>query len=207
MLHIHDLVDEYEHRLVVRWTTTALEHGAVGVEETAHEQVASFLRELHVALATSASEDRPSLHTDHMDDEPDLDKQRRPGLESAVAVRAFSALHGLLLELARDREVKISCAEHVTLASHVHAAITRAVELGPRQRERDTWKAAHELRNPLGSAMMALTMLRSRVDFGKDARLVDTLERNLKRVQGLVDDWTARAGRPAVSVESSGIGS
>ena len=48
--------------------------------------------------------------------------------------------------------------------------------------------------------MMATTMLRSRVDFGKDARLMDTLERNLKRVQGLVDELTARPGRPVAPV-------
>jgi signal transduction histidine kinase len=55
---------------------------------------------------------------------------------------------------------------------------------------------AHDLRNPLGSALMAVTLLRTRIDAPQDVRLLDVLERNLKRVDRVIDERIARATIP-----------
>jgi len=36
--------------------------------------------------------------------------------------------------------------------------------------------------------MMALTLLRKRVDLGESARLAETAERNLRKLQGFIDE-------------------
>jgi signal transduction histidine kinase len=60
----------------------------------------------------------------------------------------------------------------------------------------DTSKLAHDLRNPLGSALMALTLLRARLTSTDDLRLLDTLERNLKRLDRIIDERIAKLPRP-----------
>jgi signal transduction histidine kinase len=52
---------------------------------------------------------------------------------------------------------------------------------------------AHDLRNPLGSALMAVTLLRTHIDAAKDVRLLDVLERNLKRLETIIDERIARS--------------
>jgi len=202
MLHVHDLLDEYEHRLVARWASAALHDGTGALDARAHERVASFLEELRSALSTAVSEEAPSLAPPG---EEEHIASPAAGLDVLVATRGFGALHCLILELAAQRGVPVSPAEQLTLASHVNRAIAGAAELHLRQHDQDARRAAHQLRNPLGSAMMALTLLRSRVEFGTDARLVDTLERNLARIQGLIDEATP-ARKHGGSVEAPHAG-
>ena len=57
-------------------------------------------------------------------------------------------------------------------------------------------KLAHDLRNPLGSALMALTILRARLTAADDLRLLDTLERNLRRVDLVIDERIAKPRLP-----------
>jgi signal transduction histidine kinase len=97
-------------------------------------------------------------------------------------------MHGRILDIAAERGFELSLAEHRVLASRVNAAIARAAAAQRRKHERDLHRIAHKLRNPLSSAMMALTLLRKRVDLGESARLAETAERNLRKLQGFIDE-------------------
>jgi signal transduction histidine kinase len=112
--------------------------------------------------------------------------------------KAYGLLHEKVLSLAAERRVEVSLEEQRTLATHVHAAIARAAEAAARRSAWELHHQAHQLRNPLGSALMALTVLRGRADLGENARLVEMAERNLKRIEGMIDESvSAGEGRAA----------
>lgn len=199
MQHVKDVIDEYEEKLLACWTSAANADGPPRAGST--ERISPFLHELRAAVAAAALEDVPSLARPRAEEDDDA----AGGGDVVAETRAFGALHTLILELANDRGVVISPAEQLTLASHVNAAVARATEIRLRERDQDVWRAAHQLRNPLASAMMALTLLRSRVDLGESARLADTLERNLKRIQGLIDESVpeSRSSLPPADVRGA----
>jgi signal transduction histidine kinase len=116
-------------------------------------------------------------------------------LDPAVATRAYGSLHGLILETAAKLGIEVSLAEQKTLVLQVNETVARALAGYVRNQERELHRVAHELRNPLGSAMMALTLLRSRVDLGDHIRLAEMLERNLHRLEQGLDDALARRQR------------
>jgi hypothetical protein len=142
MIHVHDLIDEYEHNLIARWASASLHDGSGSLDDAAHERVALFLGELRSALSAAVSEDAPSLARER---EPSQRETPESGLDVLVATRAFGAVHCLLLELAADRGVAVSPAEQLTIASHVNAAIARAAEARVRRQDEDAWRAAHQL--------------------------------------------------------------
>jgi len=107
-----------------------------------------------------------------------------PDDEALAAARALAVLHGLVVETAADHDVAMSLGEHAIVASHVSGAVEALV--GKTQQRAQLEHLAHQIRNPLGSALMAASLLRAKVDLGEGARLGDMLERNLKRVETLL---------------------
>jgi signal transduction histidine kinase len=191
MRYLHDLADEYEESLLARWHAATGVEGAPRVSDATRREVGEFLQELRFALRRAIVEGAPVRAPLETRDGGHLET------DAAGVTRAFGALHCALLELAAERGVVVSAAEQVTLADHVSGAAAAVVERRLRDRRDQAWKTSHQLRNPLGSAMMALTLLRSRVDFGESARLVETLERNLGKLKGLVEaSTTEREARP-----------
>jgi signal transduction histidine kinase len=108
-------------------------------------------------------------------------------LDVVAAIATFGALHRLILDMASECGVAASPGELAVLASRVNAAIGRAAARQLRRHDRELHRMAHALRNPLGSALMALTLLRSKADLGEHLRLLEMAERNLKRLQGMID--------------------
>ena len=186
MSHLPQLLGEYEESLRDVWArSVSCEPDAPSGSKDAREDFASFLTELVSALRTPGSEDAPP---DPGEAAADADESPATGLDAVVATRAFGLMHGRILDIAAERGVELSLAEHRVLASRVNAAIARAAAAQRRKHERDLHQIAHKLRNPLGSAMMALKLLRSRVDMGESARLAEMAERNLVKLQGFIDE-------------------
>jgi signal transduction histidine kinase len=185
MVHLHDVTEEFEQRLIARWASTVIEQGVRELDDGTHERIASFLTELRVALRRAVAEDAPSLARDRS---TLLGPPATESRDVRVVARAYGALERLLLELASAQGVTVSVAEQMTLGSYVSAVVIAAAEDERRESFERAYRTAHQLRNPLGSAMMAVTLLRGKVDFGPHARLVDTLERNLKRLEGLINE-------------------
>jgi len=193
MPHLHDLLRECRENLRDAWgRSVSSQPAGSSATHDAYASFASFLGELVSALRVGASGDASPEPG-----EPDSEEPLSTGLDTLVALRAFGLLHSRILDIAAERGVEVSLGEHRVLASRVSAAVVRAVEGQRRQHERELHRMAHQLRNPLGSAMMALTLLRSKVDLGEGARLADMAERNLKKLEGLIDEAVdAGASRP-----------
>jgi signal transduction histidine kinase len=186
MLHLHELFGEYKDELLEAGAVVDLEGRS---DPKAREWLSSFLMDLAIALRYAAEGASTSSKTDANEgDDPGL------GHDPIAATRAYGFLHDCILRIATDRGVEVSLAEHRTLAGHVNEAVVRGVEWHMRTQERERHRVAHELRNALGSAKMALTLLRSRADLGAHIRLAEMLDRNLQRLERALDE-----GPPASS--------
>jgi signal transduction histidine kinase len=157
---------------------------AAGGDAT-RETFAAFMAELLASLRGPANEVGRARAADRADDAPDA---ARPRVDVVAVTRAFGVLHGRVVELAADVDVELTPADHRALAAVVNGAVARAAVDAAQRHCDEMYRMAHQLRNPLGSALMALTLLRARADLGEHARLADMLERNLKRLQALIDE-------------------
>ncbi len=198
MPSLADLVNECAPILVERWDRAARDRQ--DGSEQARAEVLEYLAEVPAALGGRAARASPAETTNGAEPKPE---SVRPDLLLAVPgalpagtranllTRAYGMMHGMILDVAAERRVEVSAEDQRRLAAYTVEAGARAME---RQNENDRLrlrKVAHELRNPLGSALMALTLLRSRAELGDGGHLADTLERNLKRIQKLIDDRLA----------------
>ena len=113
-------------------------------------------------------------------------------VDALAGARACAVFHREIMRLAGLRNIELTATEHSALVAWTSSAVAQFIS---RERERQDEAAhhvAHELRNPLGSALMALTLLRPRIAVADDARLADTLERNLKRLAFTIDEQVVR---------------
>jgi signal transduction histidine kinase len=162
-------------------------------DEDAREHLSSFLAGLDAALlGPDGGGGDPLANPETVSEGIEAPKA---SIDATAATRAYGFLHGFVLELAAERGVAVGLFEQRTLARHVNGAIARAVSAHLKARKQELHRLAHELRNPLGSAMMALTLLRSRADLGEHTRLAEMLERNLQRLERGLEDAMAREGR------------
>jgi signal transduction histidine kinase len=185
MPSLHQMLDEREGRLHCGWVQCVSREveDSSAADEAAGGGVATFLAQLRSALQAGAG-----VSPQPIDREPTRAGVPEVSIDPVVATRAFGLLHAIILEVAVERGVAVSLAEQSLLASQVNAAIGRAALGQSRRHERDLHHFAHKLRNPRGSALMALTLLRSRVDVGESARLAEMAERNLQKLQRVIDD-------------------
>lgn len=122
-------------------------------------------------------------------------KQRlHMGFDVAGVVREYSMLRECIFELAAEAGQPITLAEHRVLSGCIDAAVGEAVTQYAIERDEQLRKKtsshigflAHELRNPLNSAVLALLALRDRGAL-RGAREGDILQRNLERLRALID--------------------
>jgi hypothetical protein len=181
MKELHDLIVDSEDELVEAWLGSYEPGRSRPTESNAARHVRSSLLELGDALKSGVEEASP----DRVED-PEADKE--PALDSVAAARAYGALHGRILEACSARGVEVRLGEHRVLAAWAHGAVALAIAAERRWQEVECRRLAHDLRNPLGSALMALTLLRPRIPLADGTRLADTLERNLKRIEGVINE-------------------
>jgi signal transduction histidine kinase len=116
----------------------------------------------------------------------------RTGVDVGVLVRELMLLRQVIREVAREQGVPAGAADAV-LADAVDAAIGAAVEahVGARDRAARRRQAehvaflTHELRNPLGTAMLTASLLRKRVP--AQEAMLDKLERSHRRLNDMID--------------------
>jgi signal transduction histidine kinase len=189
MSNLHQLLVDCESELLERWTPTLPGAPDSVSGSKAKEHLALFLADLRSSsLATDRGD---TLRSEAPPNDPptgDLEE----AVDPVAAVHAYGALHVLILDLATERGVPVTASEQRALASVVHAAIAKATAAHLRRLSSDVHHVAHQLRNPLGSAIMALTLLTSRVTLGSEGRLAETIARNLERLRVLIDDMILR---------------
>ena len=117
------------------------------------------------------------------------------GFSLGAVIREYGVLRECLLDLIRDRGLVVEIDELQVLLDALNAAVVNATEQYIRERdqviERQSQRyfgfIAHELRNPLGSALLAAHALQRRDDAQADAALA-RLVRNLAILRDLIDN-------------------
>jgi signal transduction histidine kinase len=191
MSTLHRLLLDCETALLERWSGAAQSPSDPSSKDREH--LLTFLDSLRRRLLTA---DRGATLPSEAPEDPS-ESELDGNVDALAAVRAYTDLHVLILDLATEHNVAISASEHQALASIVHDAIVRATLAHLRSRNSEIHHVAHELRNPLGSAIMALTLLTSRVKLGDEARLAETLARNLERLRLMIDGMVQRLAHDA----------
>jgi signal transduction histidine kinase len=190
MSNLHQLLVDCESEILKRWTRTLPDAPGSGSGSKDKEHLALFLADLRSSSLATDRGDTAPLFDVPQNDPPSGDLEE--AVDPVAAVHAYGALHVLILDLAAERGVPVTASEHRALASVAHAAIARATAAHLRRLSRKVHHVAHQLRNPLSSAIMALTLLTSRVALGSEGRLAETIARNLERLRVLIDDMILR---------------
>jgi signal transduction histidine kinase len=118
----------------------------------------------------------------------------RLGFDVGEVVREYGLLQACILQLADERGVSIDLAEHLVVARWLNTGIAQAVSQYALERNLEIQRQAsehlgfiaHELRDPLSAARLALDRLRLQ-ELSRGGRAVDLLERNLKRAAEMID--------------------
>jgi rfaE bifunctional protein nucleotidyltransferase chain/domain len=119
----------------------------------------------------------------------------RVGFDVGEVVREYGVLGETILETAAAAGVPPTREECETLLGFLNAGTAEAIEAYVARRDEDARRAAgehvafvaHELRNPLGAARVALSLLR-RTSLAESSRPVEVLERSLTRLRDLIDN-------------------
>lgn len=128
------------------------------------------------------------------------------GLDSVV--REYGCLRAVILDAARDAGADPTLRELEVLFDAIIHGIAFAVTEYTKQRDAETLRQAnehfsfiaHELRNPLSSALTSFEVLQRRNELPAEGRSVGSLERGLRRAVDLIDQTLVMA-RIASGVE------
>jgi signal transduction histidine kinase len=153
------------------------------------DHLPTFLDEVAEALRLRSSPDRSPTAAEH--------GVQRLGLGFNVdsVVREYGALRECIVETADEERITIRDRERDVLSDCVITGIAGAVSEYQRQREAEQHRqasehfafVAHELRNPLGSSLAALSLLKRKGKVPADDRHFQVLERGLTRMHELID--------------------
>ena len=121
------------------------------------------------------------------------------GFSLGAVLREYGVLRECLIELLRDRGVSYTLDELLAVVAMLNSAVADAAEQFTRERddaielegERHFGFIAHELRNPLASALLAARVLQRRPGGEGDA-VVERLVRNLSALRQRIDNSLVR---------------
>jgi signal transduction histidine kinase len=187
---LHGVLKDRRADLIALWTARL--RGGVVTEELPRaelvDHIPGFVDEIIRALYPDALPLPPmSAYA-----EEHGEQRLRLGFDVAEVVREYGALHECILQLARQEGLAVSFRDQEVVAKHLNAGIADAVSQYVRHRDAETQRQtsehlgfiAHELRNPLGAAVLAFRQLRAEL---QDSRAVEILERNLRRTSEMID--------------------
>jgi signal transduction histidine kinase len=196
-----DLLEARADEIARRFVGRAVEAGAA--KPLPASEIMDSLREYVIDLAR-ALRGEPSTRTDELHHTKIAGvhgRQRfRLGYDVGALVREYAALRELLFDVLEESSIKPDLGEVRTLFGYVTSDIAdAAVEYGAardaeirRRTSQHLAFLAHELRNPLASARMALSIMRDRNEV-QPSRALDALERGLTRAGTLIDDSLMKA--------------
>src|SRR5688572_14385567 len=132
----------------------------------------------------------------------------RLGFSLDSVVREYGVLRDAIVHTARENSVQPTDEELALLFDVTITGIANAVSEYAHQRDAELVRQAnehfafiaHELRNPLSNAKMALSILQKSGQLPADSRTVDVLERSLQRTSELIDQ-TLQIARVASGIE------
>jgi signal transduction histidine kinase len=141
------------------------------------------------------------------------EQRLRAGFDVDEVVREYDLLGDTILEAADTASVVVSIDHMRILLRLINAGTAEAVVAYVRRRDEEAEReaathvsfVAHELRNPLSTATLAMTGLR-RTSLSPGGRLVEMVERSLTRIQELVDQVLTAARFPNVELKMEPLG-
>jgi signal transduction histidine kinase len=153
------------------------------------DHLPAFLEEVAQALRDREGTDSSRIAADH--------GGQRLGLGFSLdgVVREYGALRNAVLAVAKAEQLEVREPEMEVLFECVVTGIAEAVSEYQRQRDAELQRhmnehfafIAHELRNPLGSALAAIAMLERKGQLDASERFAQVLSRGLKRMHELID--------------------
>jgi signal transduction histidine kinase len=211
---IADLLEARCDEIAQRFVERA--QGAGASTSLSRDDIIDSLREYLLTLARRLRSDQSAAREELVkNDIAGVHGQQRfhLGYDVGALVREYGALRELLWDVIMESGVEVRLPELRRLFMHVtHNIADAAVQYGAardaemrRRTAQHLAFLAHELRNPLSSARMALSLMRERGDV-EPSRALEALERGLTRVGHLIDDSlvSARLGE-LIQLECSAI--
>jgi signal transduction histidine kinase len=195
-VHLHELLTAHGKEVIERWTSTIGETSEALSHAELTDRMPLFLDELARALHPEAL----PLPTGGSTNASEHGEDRfRLAFDIGQVVREYGTLHLCILELAEERACPVTIAEQKVLARFVNVGASDALRQYSLQRDAELQRQAtqhlgflaHELRNPLSSAVMAAASLHTGP--GEAPRPVQIVERSLARVSALIDNTLAQA--------------
>jgi signal transduction histidine kinase len=118
----------------------------------------------------------------------------RIGFDIGEVVREYGLLHRCILEVATGSALQVNVPEHIAIVRALNLGIVGAVTRYERDRDREQRRlssehlafVAHEVRNPLATARLALDRLRDEVN-ERGQQAFAALDRSMKRTAAVVD--------------------
>jgi hypothetical protein len=194
---LHAVLDEHSGDVMVHWQAkvqgTIIPESLPVIELLDHLPV--FLREVIDALR-EAEKGTPDDGLEEIQTASSHGEQRlRLGFSLDSVVREYGAMRDAILAVGREAGVQITVREAQIVFDCTIEGIATAVSEYAWQRDAELHRQhnehvaflAHELRNPLGSALMALTVLETRGFVPPGERASSAMKNSLMKIRELVD--------------------
>lgn len=189
-MNLADFVSTHREHVIRRWTekVTGTLHPTSMPRLELVDHLPTFLEEIADALRARESPERSPTAAEH--------GVQRLGLGFSLdsVVREYGALRDSIIEECAAESIVIGLHDREVLFDCVITGIAEAVSEYAHQRDAELQRqtsehfafVAHELRNPLGNAISALTLLREG-NMIADERLGEILGRGLTRMHDLIE--------------------
>lgn len=195
---LHELLAAKQDEAMSRWMSTV--RGTLAPDLMAPLELAdhfpNFLKEIVSALRVAAGLKPYGDTPEESDSAADHGEQRlRLGFSLDSVVREYGALRDAIVDTAHTHKIQISIIEYQVLFDVTVTGIAKAVTEYSRQRDAELQRAAnehlafvaHELRNPLSSAMLALKVLQKNQKIPTEGRAAVALLQGLTHMSSLLD--------------------
>jgi signal transduction histidine kinase len=196
MSSLADLIDGRTEEIVNRFADRIYASAAAVSlpREEIIDSLREFLAELSAALRAGARRAREAGATSLPAQQHGLQRFHL-GYEVTALIREYGTIPELLFELVDEHRIEVTVPELRALSQFVIGSISAAAASYANRRDEEVRGhaaehlafLAHELRNPLSSARMALGLIRDRGEL-TPSRAADSLERGLQRLTTLIDD-------------------
>lgn len=208
---LHEVLALQREDVLQRWKAQVL--GTLAPEALPHleliDHIPEFLDEVIAALRMDCGLSSPSPSPEESDTSAGHGAQRlRLGFSLDSVVREYGALRDAVIDSAREAGAPPTFRELEVLFDAMISGIAGAVTEYAQQRDAELLRQAnehfafiaHELRNPLSSALLAFNVLKGKGQLPAQSRSVSALEGGLLRTSELIDQ-TLQIARMASGVE------
>jgi signal transduction histidine kinase len=198
MAKLHEVLAGRVDEVMARWRANV--QGTIAPESLPAAELENhlplFLREVVATLqAARGSDAEVELPEESQTATVHGEQRLRLGFSLDSVVREYGVLRDAILATGRDAGVAITFREAQIVFDSTIGGIANAVSEYARQRDAELHRQhnehvaflAHELRNPLGSATMALTVLEARGHVPPNERAARALRSSLSKITELVD--------------------